>query len=111
MMRNLGSFAARLPLVLLGLTGCAEQEPAVAPLAPPPTAAAAPAPAPVAETKKEEPKPAPLTSEQKIKAYQEGWAAFNAKDFAKFQGIWAENATSEMLDMGAPLVGPAAITE
>ena len=111
MMRNLGSFATRLPLVLLGLTGCAEQEPAVAPLAPPPTATAAPAPAPVAETKKEAPKPVPLTADQKIKAYQEGWAAFNAKDFAKFQGIWADNATSEMLDMGAPLVGPVAITE
>ena len=111
MMRNLGSFAARLPFALLGLVGCAAQEPAAAPLAPPPAANAAPAPAPVAEVKKEEPKPVPLTAEQKVKAYQEGWAAFNAKDFAKFQGIWAENAQSEMLDMGPPLTGPAAITE
>ncbi|HYQ05300.1 MAG TPA: nuclear transport factor 2 family protein [Polyangiaceae bacterium] len=111
MMRNLGSFAARLPFALLALVGCAEQEPAAAPLAaPPPAAAPAPPPAPV-EAKKEEPKPVPLTAEQKLKAYQEGWAAFDAKDFAKFQGIWAENATSEMLDMGAPLTGPAAITE
>jgi len=95
---------------LLGLTGCAEQEPAAAPLAPPPAAAVAPTPAPV-EAKKEEPKPVPLTAEQKVKLYQGSWAAFNARDFAKFQGLWAENATSEMLDMGAPLTGPAAITE
>ena len=109
MMKNLGSFAARLPFALLGLVGCAEQEPAAAPLAPPPAATVAPAP--VAEVKKEEPKPVPLTAEQKVKAYQEGWAAFNAKDFARFQGIWAVNAQSEMLDMGPPLTGPAAITE
>ncbi|HEY0462816.1 MAG TPA: ester cyclase, partial [Polyangiaceae bacterium] len=38
-------------------------------------------------------------------------AAFNAKDFAKFHGIWAESAQSEMLDMGPPLVGPTAIVE
>ena len=80
------------------------------PLAPPPATATTPAPAAV-EAKNQEPKPVPLTAEQKIKAYQEGWAAFNSKDFARFQGIWAENATSEMLDMGAPLTGPAAITE
>ena len=111
-MRNLGSVATRLPFALLCLAGCAEQEPAAAPLAPlpAPTVAPAPAPPPV-EAKKEEPKPVPLTAEQKIKGYQEGWAAFNAKDFAKFQGTWAENAQSEMLDMGAPLTGPAAITE
>jgi predicted ester cyclase len=111
-MRNLGSFVTRLSFVLLGAAGCAE-EPAIAPLAAPPPASATPAPtaAPVAEIKKEEPKPVPLSAEQKIKAYQDGWAAFNAKDWAKFQGIWAENATSEMLDMGAPLTGPAAITE
>jgi len=111
MMRKLGSLAAGLPLALLSLAGCAEQEPAIAPLAPPPAAAPAPAPTPVVEAKKEEPKPVPLTAEQKVKFYQDSWAAFNAKDFAKFQAMWAENATSEMLDMGPPLVGPAAITE
>src|SRR4051794_9696476 len=113
MMRNLGSFAARLPVGLfglVGLVGCAEQEPAATPLAPPPTAAVAPAPAPAVEAKKEELKAVPLTPEQKVKAYQECWAAFNAKDFAKFQGLWAENSQSEMLDMGPPLMGPAAIT-
>jgi len=108
MMRNLGYFAARVPFALVGLVACGQQEPAAAPLAPPPAATTA---APVVEAKKEEPKPLPLTAEQKIKAYQEGWAAFNAKDFAKFQATWAEGATSEMLDMGPPLVGPAAITE
>lgn len=109
MMRNLGSFAA-LSLVA-SLAACGQQEPAAAPLAPPPPATVAPTPPPVAETKKEEPKPVPLTAEQKTKIYQEGWAAFNAKDFARFQAIWADNATSEALDMGPPLVGPVAITE
>src|ERR1700744_5960670 len=111
MKRNLRSVAA---LSLIGtLAACGEQEPAVAPLpAPPPaTAAEAPPPAPPAEAKKEEPKPAPLTAEQKLKLYQDGWAAFNAKDFAKYQGIWAENATSEMLDMGQPKSGPQAIAD
>jgi len=106
MIRNLGSFAA---LSLLGLAACGQQEPAAAPLAPPPAATVAPAP--VLEAKKEEPKPVALTAEQKVKAYQEIWSAFNAKDFAKFQAAWADNATSEMLDMGPPLVGPVAITE
>ena len=111
-MRKLGSFAA-LSLIT-GLTACGQQEPAAAPLAAPPPAATlapAPAPAPVAESKKEEPKPLPLTGEQKAKLYQNWWAAFNAKDFAKFQALWADNATSEALDMGSPLVGSAAIIE
>ncbi len=107
-MRNLGTFAA---LSLVGLVGCGgNQEPAAAPLAPPPPVASAPAPAPV-EAKKEEPKSVPLTPDQKIKFYQDGWAAFNAKDLTKFQTIWAENATSEHLDMGPPLVGAANIVE
>ena len=107
-MRNLGCFAV---LSLVGLAGCGQQEPAAAPLAPPPAASVAPPPVPGAEAKKEEPKPVPLTAEQKVKAYQEGWAAFNAKDFGRFQALWADNATSEMLDMGPPLAGPVAITE
>ena len=110
MMRDLGCFATRLLFASFGLVACAEQEPAVAPLAPPAAAAVPPAP-PAPEAKKEEPKPLPLTAEQKVKAYQESWAAFNAKDFAKFKGVWAEGATSETLDMGPPLVGAAAITE
>ncbi|MEO6600951.1 MAG: nuclear transport factor 2 family protein [Polyangiaceae bacterium] len=109
-MRNLGLFAV-LSLVTAGLAACGNQEPAAAPLASPPPALESVAPAPTAEVKKEEPKPVPLIAEQKTKLYQEAWAAFNAKDFAKFQAIWADNATSERLDMGPPVVGPAAITE
>jgi predicted ester cyclase len=108
MMRNLGTFAA---LSLVGLVGCGgSQEPAAAPLAPPPVASVAPAPAPV-EAKKEEPKPVPLSPDQKVKFYQDGWAAFNSKDLTKFTAIWADNATSEHLDMGPPLVGASTITE
>ncbi len=108
MMKNQGSFVA---LWLLGVAACAEQEPAATPLAPPPAATVAPAPAPMVETEKEEPKPVPLTAEQKIKLYQEGWASFNSKDWAKFQSIWADGATSEELDMGPPVVGAQAIVE
>ncbi len=108
MMRNLGSFAV---LSVFGLVACGQQEPAAAPLAPPPPAATV-APAPVAvEAKKEEPKPVPLTGDQKVKLYQDGWAAFNAKDFSKFSAIWATDATSQMLDMGPPLVGATEIVE
>ncbi|HEX3774110.1 MAG TPA: ester cyclase [Polyangiaceae bacterium] len=108
-MRKLGTFAA---LSVLGLIACGQQEPAATPLAaPPPATVAATPPAPPAEAKPEEPKPVPLTPEQKVKAYQDGWAAFNAKDFAKFQSIWADNATSEALDMGPPKVGPQAIAD
>ncbi|HEY1533934.1 MAG TPA: nuclear transport factor 2 family protein [Polyangiaceae bacterium] len=109
MMRNLGTFAA---LSLVGLVGCGgSQEPAAAPLAPPPVASVTPAPAPV-DAKKEEPKPVPLTADQKLKFYQDGWAAFNAKDLAKFQAIvFADNASSEHLDMGPPLVGASSIIE
>jgi predicted ester cyclase len=110
-MRNLGTFAA-LSLVGAAIGGCGQQEPAAAPLPPPPPATVAAAPAaPPVEAKKEEPKPVPLTPEQKVKAYQDGWAAFNTKDFATFQGIWADNATLEKLDMGPPKTGPAAITD
>ena len=63
MIRNLGSFAA-LSLPLLGLAACGQQEPAAAPLAPPPAATLAPAP--VLDAKKEEPKPLALTAEQKV---------------------------------------------
>jgi predicted ester cyclase len=108
-MKSLGSFAA---LSLIGLVACGQQEPAAAPLpAPPPaTAAAPPAPPPV-DVKAQEPKPVPLTPEQKVKAYQDGWAAFNAKDFAKFQAIWTDNASAELLDMGPPKAGARAIAD
>jgi predicted ester cyclase len=109
MLRNLGIFTV---LSLVGLVACGQQEPAAAPLAAPPPAADAPAPAPApVAAAPEAPKPVPLTPDQKVKAYQDGWAAFNAKDFAKFQSIWSDNATSEMLDMGPPKVGPQAIAD
>src|SRR5450432_816006 len=109
-MRNLGSFVA---LSLIGLVACAcgQTEPAAATLPAPPPAEAAAAPAPPLEAKKEEPKPVPLTPEQKVKLYQDGWAAFNAKDFAKFQAIWADNATADIMDMGPPKVGAQAVTD
>ena len=111
MKRNLGSVAA-LSLVS-ALVACGQQEPAAAPLAAPPpaTAAEAPPPAPPAEAKKEEPKPVPLTAEQKVKLYQDSWASLNAKDFAKYQALFADNATSETLDMGPPKAGAQAITD
>lgn len=107
MMRKLGYFAG---LSLVSLVGCGQQEPAASPLAPPPPASVEPA-TPAVEAKKEEPKPVPLTPEQKVKFFQDGWAAFNAKDFTKYQALWADNAQSEMLDMGPPLLGPTAIVE
>jgi len=109
-MRNLGSLVA---LSAITLAGCGQQEPAASPLPAPPaaTTAAALPPAPPVEAKKEEPKPVPLTPEQKVKAYQDGWAAFNTKDFTKFTAIWADNATSEQLDMGPPMVGAPAVIE
>jgi predicted ester cyclase len=57
------------------------------------------------------PKPAPLTAEQKIKFYQDGWAAFNAKDWAKFGTVWADDATHEELDMGPAVSGKDAVVE
>jgi predicted ester cyclase len=107
-MRTLGSFAA---LSLIGLAACGQQEPAAAPLPAPPPATAAVSPTPPPAEAKVEPKPVPLTPEQKVKAYQDGWAAFNAKDFAKFQSIWTDNASAEMLDMGPPKAGAQAIAD
>ena len=107
MKRNLRCFAA---LSFGALVACGQQEPAVAPLAPPPAAAALPT-APPVEAKKDAPKPVPLTAEQKAKLYQEAWAAFNAKDFTQFKALYAESATSEQLDMGPPAVGANAVVE
>jgi len=104
----------RKPLSALGLSlftlvGCAQQEPAVAPLAAPPAASTSPvavAPSPAADVPKEPPKPVELTPEQVAKAHQECWAAFNAKDMARFGACYTDNATSEAVDQGMPsLVG------
>lgn len=101
----------RKPLSALGLSitllGCSSQQPAAAPLAAPPPAAE-PAPVAVAtppvETPKEAPKPVELTQEQTAKLYQDCWTAFNAKDWAKFSSCFADNATSEQVDMGMPVL-------
>ena len=96
-------------LFVLTLAGCAEQQPAAGPLAAPPPAETAPvavAPPPAAEPPKEAPKAPELTPVQVAKLYQDCWAAFNAKDWAKFSPCFADNATSEEVDMGMPpLVG------
>jgi predicted ester cyclase len=98
-----------LGLFVLTLAGCAEQQPAAAPLAAPPAADAAPlavAPAPAPEPPKEAAKPIELTPVQYAKVYQDCWAAFNAHDYGKLAPCFADNATSEAVDMGTPpLVG------
>lgn len=96
-------------LALLGLAACQQQEPAAAPLAAPPPAepvAATPPPAPVAAAPVEAPKPAPppATADERSKWFKDCWAQFNSKDFAKFSGCYAENATSEQVDMNMPPV-------
>ncbi|HYP87447.1 MAG TPA: ester cyclase, partial [Polyangiaceae bacterium] len=93
-------------LVILGLAACQQQEPAAAPLAAPPPAepvAAVPA-APIAAAPVDAPPPAPppATADERGKWFKDCWGHFNAKDFAKFSGCYAENATSEQVDMGMP---------
>jgi len=100
-------------LVLSLMAACQQQEPAVAPLPPPPPAeppaAASPVPAaPPAEL----PAPPPATADERAKWLKNCWALFNAKDFAQFQTCYAEDATSEQVDLGMPpLVGRANIIE
>jgi ketosteroid isomerase-like protein len=93
-------------LAIVGLAACQQQEPAAAPLQPPPPAEpVALAPAPAAPT--EAPKPAappPATAEERTKLFKDCWAQFNAKDWSKFQGCYADNAVSEQVDSGAPPV-------
>lgn len=91
--------------------GCAPQEPAVAPLAAPPPAQPAPVAATPATTEapKEAPKPVELTAEQNAKVYADCWAAFNAKDWAKFSACFNEGATSEEVDMSPAMSSKDAI--
>lgn len=102
-------------LALVGLAACQQQEPAAAPLAAPPpaepVAAAPPPPAAPAEAAKPAPPP-PATADERSKWFKECWGLFNAKDFGKFSGCYAENATSEQVDMGMPaLAGRQAIVD
>jgi hypothetical protein len=96
-------------LSVLGFA-CQRQEPAAAPLAPPPPAAPEMVAAPPAPA--EPPKPEPLSPEQMVKVYQDCWASFNAKDWDKFAPCYAETATSERVDSGMPpLSGRTAILD
>lgn len=109
MRTTLGSFS----LCIILLASCAPQQPAAEPLAPPPVVepvASAPPAAP--EAAPEPPKPPELTAEQKVKVYQDCWAAFNAKDMAKFGDCYADNAIADMVDSGMPMAtSKAAILE
>jgi ketosteroid isomerase-like protein len=92
-------------LAIVGLAGCQQQEPAVAPLqAPPPAEPVAAAPPPSAlpaEATKPAPPP-PATADERRKWVKECWGFFNAKDFTKYAACYAENATSEQVDLGTP---------
>lgn len=46
--------------------------------------------------------PPPATADERSKWYKDCWAQFNAKDWAKFGACYAENATSEQVDLGTP---------
>jgi ketosteroid isomerase-like protein len=103
-------------LAIVGLAACQQQEPAAAPLAAPspaePVAANAPAPA---AAPAEAPKPAvppPATADERSKWFKDCWALFNAKDWAKFSNCYADNATTEQVDMGMPpIAGRANIVD
>ena len=100
-------------LGLLALASCSQQPAAAPPPPPPPPPPVAPAPmatmpAPAAEA----PKPPPATGAERAKGFSECWAAWSAKDWAKFGACYAENATSEQVDSGmAPLVGRKEIVD
>jgi ketosteroid isomerase-like protein len=97
--------------VWLLAAGCAAQQTGPAPAGPPsivetPPAEAAEPPGqpatvpPVAEAPPAP--PAPLTAEQEVKLFQDCWAAFNTRDWAKFAPCYTEGASSEEVDTGMP---------
>ncbi|HEY3493140.1 MAG TPA: ester cyclase [Polyangiaceae bacterium] len=90
-------------VALLVLAGCQQQEPAASP-APPPAEPApiAPSPPPVAAAPA--PPPPPATPAERAQGFQSCWAAFNAKDWAKFGACYAEGASTEQVDTGFPAV-------
>jgi predicted ester cyclase len=58
----------------------------------------------------EPPKPPevkPMTSEELAARYNECWGFFNAKDWDKFKGCYADDATGEMVDSGMPTLNGA----
>ncbi len=92
---------------LLALASCSQQPAAAPPPPPPPPPPAAPAPvASMPAPAPEAPKPPPATGAERAKGFSDCWAAWSAKDWAKFSACYAENATSEQVDSGMPpLVG------
>ena len=100
-------------VALLALAACQRQEPAASP----PVAGTEPAPVAEAAPPSAAPAPAPValppaTPEERVKFFQACWASFNAKDWQKFQGCYAEAASSEQVDMGFPTAtGRSAIVE
>lgn len=101
-----------LGLSSLILGACAPQEPAAAPLEPPPASEPLMAPPPAAAPVAEPAKPPELTGEQKVQLYQDCWALLNAKDLSKFSECYADNAVAEVVDSGMPsAIGKAAIIE
>jgi len=63
----------------------------------------------------EAPKPAappPATADQRAKWFKDCWAQFNAREWDKFSSCYAENATSEQVDLGTPpITGRANVVE
>ena len=90
-------------VALLALAACQHQEPPASP----PVAGSEPAPAgeaqPAAATPVASPALPPASPEERAKFVQSCWALFGAKDWQKFSGCYAENATTEQIDMGFPL--------
>ena len=88
----------------LALSACAQQEPPAAPAQPVEPASVAPAPVAVTTTPAPAPALPPLTAEERVKWFQGCWAAFNAKDWAKFAPTcYADGAMSEQVDSGFPI--------
>lgn len=50
------------------------------------------------------PPAAELTTAEAVKFYQDCWAHFNAKDFAKFAPCYSDSAISEQVDQGVPVL-------
>jgi predicted ester cyclase len=99
---------------LFALASCSQQPAAAPPPPPPPPPPMAPPPPPAtaAPAPVEAPKPPPATGAERAKGFADCWAAFNAKDWAKFAPCYAEGATSEQVDSGMPvLVGRNDIVE
>ena len=89
-------------VALLVLAGCQRQEPAASP----PVAGTEPTPVgeaqPAAPTAPVAALP-PATPDERGKLVQSCWSAFNAKDWAKFSTCYAEDATTEQVNMGFPV--------